>query len=178
MNRPRTRARLLAALLVVSALARTAPVSFAATERKLHDGAASIDELVNHFLDALAKKDGKALRGLRVDREEYIDLILRGNVPVGAPLRDWPDGVNEYWWSMLHTKSAYWEANILAGLGGHHYRLKHVEYAKGTKQYATYTAYKQLRLVVEDGAGEAHEIRTGSIADLGGHFKFISFIRD
>ena len=178
MNKPRKKATLLTALLVAGALLGTVRVSPAATERGLHGGASSVEELVSRFLDALAKKDAKALRGLRVERDEYIDLILRGNVPVGAPLRHWPADVNEYWWSVLHTKSVYWEANLLAGLGGHHYRLKHVEFTKGTKEYATYTAYKQIAVTVEEEDGTDKDIRTGSVAEVNGRYKFISYIRD
>jgi len=137
----RTKAILLTGLLVAGALLGSAQASLGATERALRGGATSVEELVNRFLDALGKKDGKALRALRVDRDEYVELILRGNVPVGAPLRDWPKEMNEYWWGVLHTKSVYSEANILAGFGGHHYRLKHFDFTKGSRQYATYTAY-------------------------------------
>ncbi|HYR96283.1 MAG TPA: hypothetical protein VEM57_06065, partial [Candidatus Binatus sp.] len=76
------------------------------------------------------------------------------------------------------TKSVYSEANILAGFGGHHYRLKHFDFTKGSRQYATYTAYKQVQVTVEDEAGTEKDIRTGSIAEVNGRYKFISFIRD
>ena len=178
MKTARTKAILLTGLLVAGALLGSAQASLGATERALRGGATSVEELVNRFLDALGKKDGKALRALRVDRDEYVELILRGNVPVGAPLRDWPKEMNEYWWGVLHTKSVYSEANILAGFGGHHYRLKHFDFTKGSRQYATYTAYKQVQVTVEDEAGTEKDIRTGSIAEVNGRYKFISFIRD
>jgi len=148
------------------------------TPAHLTNAASSVDELVGRFLDALQRRDRAALHALRVTKDEYIDLILRGNVPAGTPLRNWPAEVNEYWWSVLHTKSTYFEANILDGLGGHTYRPKSIAYRKGTQAYATYTAYKQLDLFVEDESGTEREIRTGSIAEVNGEFKFISFIRD
>jgi hypothetical protein len=174
----RTVERMAAAILVAAAVVVGVPSAHATAKPAFRDGAASPDELIAEFLDALANKDAKALRRLRVDREEYVDLILRGNVAVGEPLRSWPDDVNEYWWSVLHTKSVYYEANILAGYGGHHYRLKHYEWTKGTKEYATYVAYKQIQITVEDEQGEERVIRTGSIAEVNGRCKFISFIRD
>jgi hypothetical protein len=178
VKRLRTTPTVLAALFVVAAFLGTVRPSFGTTERRLHDGASSIEELVNRFLDAVGKKDAKALRALRVDRDEYVDLILRGHVPVGTPLRDWPKDVNEYWWSVLHTKSVYWEANILSSFGGHQYRLKHLDVSAGPRQFATYTGYKQLGMTVEDENGTEKEIRTGSIAEVNGRYKFISFIRD
>jgi len=143
----------------------------------LHDTSASIDDLVGRLLDALRNKDAKALRALRLTKAEYVDLILPASVPEGAELRKWPAQVNDYWWSVLHTKSTYTEANMLAGLGGHHYVVESVNYRKGKQKYATYTAYKQLELIVRDDDGAEHEIRTGSIVEMNGRYKFISFVR-
>ena len=105
-------------------------------------------------------------------------MILSGSVPEGSPLRQWPPDQNQYWWSVLHTKSVYSEANLLASYGGKPYVLKGVDYRKGVGLYETHKAYKQLSLDVQDEAGVDHEIRTGSVAEVNGKFKFISFIRD
>jgi hypothetical protein len=152
----------------------------APAERRLDisNGASSIDELVGRFLEALRNKDQNGLRALRVTRDEYIRVILAGSVPEGSALRQWPDDINEYWWGVLHTKSVYSEANLIAGFGGKQYTLKKIDYRKGVGTYATHTAYKQLSLEVEDDAGEEHEIRIGSVAEVSGQFKFISFVRD
>ena len=58
------------------------------------------------------------------------------------------------------------------------YRVRDVSWAKGVKQFDGYTGYAQLRLTVEDEKGEAHEIRTGSVAAIGGRYKFVSYVRD
>src|SRR5205814_592624 len=76
------------ALLCVALGAFAAPASI---DRKLEGGSPSVDELVARFLDALGKKDAATLRRLRVTREEYLDIILPGTVPVGADRRRWRD---------------------------------------------------------------------------------------
>ena len=172
------RSTLMIATLVVAAALQAAGATPADDHPKLVNAAPSIDDLVGRFLEALRARDRKALHALRVTKDEYVDLILPGSVPQGAPLRDWPAQVNDYYWSVLHTKSTYYEADIVAGLGGHHYTVEGVAYRKGTQTYATYTAHKQLALTVRDEDGNEREIRTGSIAEVNGRYKFISFIRD
>ena len=45
-------------------------------------------------------------------------------------------------------------------------------------QYATYAAYKQLRLKLQKPESSIVELRTGSVAEIDGQFKFVSYIRD
>ena len=168
----------LAAVAVAAAAVSTPAARSARSEHALLEGATSIDDLVGRFLEALGTKDRQALRALRVTREEYVDVILPGSVAEGQPLRKWPSQVNEYFWSVLHTKSAYSEDNILAAFGGRHYKVKSIRYRKGTQKFEAYTAYKQLEVAVQDDEGVEREIRTGSVAEVNGRYKFISFIRD
>jgi hypothetical protein len=150
-----------------------------ASSPRLDNPSPSADELIRRFLDALDKRDGKALRGLRATESEYKTIIMPGSVPAGAPLKRYDDQVSEYFWSILNTKSAYYEQYLLETAGGHGpSKVKSVTYQKGTKTYADYTAYRQLRLVVQDGTGSDRDIWTGSIAEIAGQYKFISFIRD
>jgi hypothetical protein len=146
---------------------------------RLDDASPSAEALVQRFLEALDNKDGGALRRMRTTESEYKKIILPGTVPRGTALRHYPDDVSEYFWSILNTKSAYYEQYLLETAGGRGpSKVKSVSYKKGTKTYADYTAYKQLRLVVEDGAGKERDIFTGSIAEIDKRYKFISFIRD
>jgi hypothetical protein len=163
---------LLAIAMLPASEARAAP------RVTLTDASPSIDDLVARFLDTLRRKDADGLRALRCTKSEYIGLILSGSVPDGAPLREWSEEVNDFYWSLLHTKSVYSEANILSTFGGGRYTRVAINYSKGTQKYATYTAYKQLELTVRDENGVEREIRIGSIAEVNGRYKFISFIRD
>lgn len=144
----------------------------------LRGGASSRDELIDRFLQALREKDRDALRRLRLSESEYRDIVLPGHVAVGEPLRKYPEDVSQFAWRLLNTKSFYYEALLLGDFGGHTYEIQGMEYEEGTQSYATYTAYKQLRLQLQRDDGAEVELRTGSVADIAGQFKFVSYIRD
>lgn len=145
---------------------------------KLRDGAPSSDALISRFLDALERRDATALHALRVDEREYLDVILPGSVEKGQPRRRWPEDVSRYFWSEIDSKSLYSEEALLQAWGGKHWALRGVEYERGTKQYATYTAHRQVRLTLAGEDGQEMVLATGSIAELGGRFKFLSYKRD
>ena len=155
-----------------------APATGAPARVRLEDASPSMDDLLDRFLASLAARDKAALRRLRVTEDEYRRLILPGSVDPGQALRAYRDDVNKYFWDTLNGKSIYYEANLLYEMGGHQYRVKDVTFRKGTKSYATYKGYKQLSLVLENEHGQIGHLDTGSIAEVDGQFKFISFIRD
>jgi hypothetical protein len=144
----------------------------------LHGGASSAEELISRFLQALRDNDREALRQLRLTESEYREIVLPGHVAVDKPLRRHPEDVSRFAWQLLNTKSNYFEAALLGEFGGHAYEVKGVEYEQGTQSYATYIAYKQLRLTLQRDDGLEMELRTGSVADIQGSFKFVSYIRD
>jgi hypothetical protein len=169
------------ALLVAPGAGRRvhgAQAASAATKPALENASASVEALIDRFLDALAKKDREALRSLRVTESEYRTLIMPGAVPPGSPLRNYPDDVSEYFWSVMNTKSAYYESYLVNTIGGRHFMATGFSWANGTQDYATHTAFKQLRLTVEDGDGHEDEVKTGSVVKVGDCYKFMSFIRD
>lgn len=141
-------------------------------------GAASTEELVEAMLDALRRKDRDALRRLRVTEAEYRAIILPGRVEPGQPPRALTPQWQDYAWANLESRSHYHELRLLEEFGGHALRVKSLDFVDGTKAYAGYTAYRQLRLVVRDQHGEERELRTGSVVERGGRYKFMSFIRD
>ena len=153
---------------------------FAAAEpqrTRFTNGASSIDGLLDQFMKALNGKDKQALRALRVTEGEYRQVVLPGSVDEGQRKYTYPPQESEYFWSILNTKSIYGEANILASYGGRQLKLKSVKYRGGTKKYADYTAYKQVQLTLEDGKGSEEELGLGSIAEVDGVYKFISYVR-
>ena len=153
-----------------------APVG-AESSQTLRDAASSKEELARWLLEALEKRDLQALRRLRVTESEYKDVILVGSVEPGQPLRNYPPDVADYAWKTLNTKSLYYERYLLAQVGGKTIEYKDMSFAKGVADYATYRAYRQLRLAVLEN-GSPGELATGSIAEVGGRYKFISYIRD
>jgi len=162
-------------------LATDAPAAVTSVEGAgpvISAAAPSPARLIDELLRALGRKDRDALRRLRLTESEYREIVLPGNVDVGQPLRTYPAEVSEFAWRQLDTKSAYYEDFLVRQFGGRSFKVKAIEYEKGTQQYATYRAHKQLRLTLEDGDGAEVELRTGSVAEIAGQFKFVSFIRD
>jgi hypothetical protein len=165
-----TRSLLIAGTLLLMASTQPPP--------RLRDGAPSADALISRFLDALERRDGAALHALRVSEKEYLDVILPGSVEKDQPRRRWPEDVSRYFWNEIDTKSLYLEEDLLQSWGGKHWTLKGLEYERGTKRYAAYTAHRQLRLTLAGEDGQEVVLATGSIAELGGQFKFLSYKRD
>jgi len=172
-------------LVVAGVGARGLTPAGAERSQTLKDAASSKEELVQWLLEALEKKDLQALRRIRVTEAEYKDVIMKGSVEVGQPLRKWPAEVSDYAWKTLNTKSLYYERYLLANMGGKHFEPKDgkrfesedMTFDKGVKDYATYRAYRQLRLAIF-ADGRPGTLATGSIAEVDGQYKFISYIRD
>src|SRR5262245_61150935 len=145
---------------------------------KLANTQPSLDALITRFLGALTKKDREALTRMRVDKREYIDIIMPGTVDPGKEQRKMPEDKATYFWDVLNTKSLYSEIALLNNFGGRKYKVRNVSWAKGIQHFDGYTGYAQLRLTVQDERGEEHEIATGSVAEIAGRYKFVSYIRD
>jgi hypothetical protein len=144
----------------------------------LEHAASSPGELIDRLLAALEDRDLEAMRRLRVTEAEYKRIIL--------PRTMRPE-VADFAWGTLNTKSLYYERHLLEQLGGRRYRAGEPFFDKGTKEYAGYRALRQIRVgltpVGEDAndaatAADPKRLETGSIADVGGRYKFISFVRD
>lgn len=144
----------------------------------LSGGASSVDELLGRFVAALEANDGKALEALRVDENEYRKIIMPGSVKPGQPPQKLSAAADQYFWESLNTKSLFGGRALLAGYAGRKYRVTNVTWLKGIDEYAWYRCYDRLELTMVDENGEEHVLNTGSVADVGGRFKFISFIRD
>ena len=167
---------LVAAAAVVARQPMSPPKS-AQADVRLRDGAASVDALVAAFFDALAAKDAKALRRLRVTEDEYTRFVIPGNVEPGEPAQEANEQTSGYFWGSLHGKSAAYEDDLLRRFGGK--KLTVLERTdSGSHTYAAFTAFKRLRFQVREEDGSEVEVATGSVIGADGQFKFVSFIRD
>lgn len=145
----------------------------------LAGGAATVDQLVADFLAALRRGDSSAIEALRIDRDDYLDVILPGSVERGEPLqRVDRDKAGPYWWQHLSERSDLHRDALVRDFGGRDLQLVRTRFAKGTKQFANHVAYRRLVIELRDADGETRDLQTGSIAEVDGRFKFISFIRD
>ena len=179
--------RKLTLALVIGLLAVTAsggstgasPGSNTPSAYRFTDGESSIDSLLEKFRQALETKDKQLLRQLRVTRSEYLGIIMPGSVDENQPRATYNETAQNYFWGILNGKSIYIEANLLYDFGGKQLKVTSVEYRHGIKRYRDYTAYKQLMLTIDDGSGNPPEhMKIGSIAEINGQYKFISYVRD
>ena len=171
---------ILAACLAMAASRMTIAAADTGPPATLHlqNAEPSIDSLLAKLKQALETKDRKLLHSLRVTEDEYRNVIMPGSVPEGQPRAQYSEQASQYFWSILNLKSVYSEANLLDEYGGKPIKLTAVDYHKGVQHYRDYTAYKQLHITVEDDTGKKDTMKIGSIAEVGGAYKFISFVRD
>lgn len=148
------------------------------TSPGLAGGAGSIEELLDRFQRGLEAGDRGALIDLRVTEDEYKNVIVPGSVKEGEPPQILSEEANEYFYGVLHTKSSYNRDFLLREYGGKQLTVRSYHFEKGEKDYAGYHAYRRLSMDVVDQDGKTYELRTGSVAEVDGQFKFISYIRD
>jgi len=144
----------------------------------LSGGASSVDELLGKFVAALAANDRDAMEALRVDEQEYRRIIMPGSARPGEPPQKLSPAADEYFWQSLNGKSTYHRQGLLYAYGGKRYEIRDVRWQKGIEDYLWFRCYDRLELTVVDEQGTEQVIATGSVAEVDGRFKFISFIRD
>jgi hypothetical protein len=151
----------------------------AGTTPTLEQAASSEDALIADMLQALAARDPDALRRLRLTKSEYETIILPGSVPEGQPFRTYPPEVADVAWGLLDTRSRYYEAILLGDFGGKALALETFAFEGGEQRYGNHVAHKRLRLTARDLAdGSTVQLATGSVVEIGGQWKFMSFIDD
>lgn len=161
-----------AVLAIVSLMMHSAPE--ASTRRPmLAGGATSVDALLDQFLDAVAANDEVALHHLRVTETEYRSIIVPGTVDVGAPPRHVTPKITTFFWHMLDAKSRDFAYQTLSEFGGQHLQRRSVSYTKGIRKFGGYTAYGDVHLEVATDEGKELQVRSGTIAEVDGRYKFI-----
>jgi len=174
---------LLAAFLVINAVqtkaTKTEPMAPQAKQHpqlEFTNASSSIEDLVDRFLRAVEAGNQQAVDSLRVTEDEYRKIILPGSVEPGEPPQNFSDEASQYFWGVLNGKSLYHRASMMHGYGGKKFKLKKIGYQKGIRKWEGYTAYEKLLLTLETEDGEEVVLPTGSIAEVGGRYKFVSFI--
>jgi hypothetical protein len=142
----------------------------------LENAAPSSGELVGRFLAALAANDRDAIEQLRINQNEYLQLILPGSVAPDEALQVMPEKKAEFFFGYLDTRSRYSLKSLMTRMGGKPLELVRIDVPK-IERYRWYTALRDPVLHVKYG-GKPVEIRLGSIAEINGQFKFISYYVD
>jgi len=164
-------------ILAIACCIHVAPLRSMETPA-LSGGAASVEDLVDRLLQAIAANDEKALHALRVSEVEYRTVIVPGTVEVGEVPRRVDDTSTDLFWRMLDTKSRDFSRALLAENGGKKLVRKEVRFSKGVHRYGGYTAHGQVRVLVADAEGTERVIRSGTIAQVGERYKLISLSWD
>lgn len=157
-----------AAAVAAPAVSRP-PIGFA-------DGAESVDALIDAFLAAVQRNDREALHRLRVTKDQYMQIVVPGTTDPGQPPRQVTEQPRELFWSLNDTKSQYAAQNILERFGGKRVSSHQLRFSRGTTEYLWYTARGQVRLdLMLEGETLPQELRTGTIAEVDGRYKFLAF---
>lgn len=164
-------------LCVFQALA-SEPLEASTSRLRFSGGSATMDGLIGELLVQLESQDEKGLRALRVTEREYRELVVPGNVAKGEQPQILSGEASEYFWQVMDQKSRHFEKLLLQRFGDTPFTVKDVSFEKGHKEYAGHQAWRRLSLVVTDEGGQDRLIRTGSIIERDGRYKFVSFIRD
>ena len=138
-------------------------------------GAPSVDALMDEFVTALSNKDMDGLTNLRVNKSEYVDLIIPGTVPVGQPPRQVSEQPKQFFWNMLDTKSRYFADNLVDHFGGRTYRGHQLTFSHPTKEYAWYTAHGEVRMELQGDDDLTYHLLSGWVAEVDGKYKFIGY---
>lgn len=148
-----------------------------AQEVLLADASPSVEALVDRFLGALSAGDREALSAMRVSEAEYRGVIMPGSVAPGESPQRLDEAASRYWWQDLDARSVHSSNDLLRRYAGRPLRRVDFRFDKGTRRFANHVAHRRLVVVARDERGEEFEIRTGSIVDVEGRFKFVSFVR-
>lgn len=161
-----------------AAAAVAAPPAPAAAPIGLSDGAPSIDALLDEFVAAVEAHDAAALHKLRVTKAEYDGIIVPGMVAKGQPPRQVSEQPREWFWSLNDTKSRYFADDMFSKYAGRHYVQRQLTLTEPVQEWAWYSVHGEVRLALTATDQKVYELRTGSIAEVDGRYKFISFIWD
>jgi hypothetical protein len=132
----------------------------------------SPEELVNAFLLAALEKDADALQSLLVNEQEFSEWLWP-EFPASDPALNIP---LDFAWGNLAKKSNKGLRRVMRTLGGKPFTLRGIRHVEDDDVYPTFLVRQGTRVDITDGTGETGTITLlGSIVDLNGTFKFMSY---
>lgn len=147
MTAARSRLPLTALVAALVAVAGCGPAG-ASSAPEMEGAHPSAEALVEAALEAVARSDRAAMESLLVTRDEHHDLLWTA-LPESEHLSfEYARWLNEH-----NTGKAIDRA--LERFGGEEFRLRRIEYTKGTETYPGFRLHRGAKLVVErmsDGA--------------------------
>lgn len=142
----------------------------------LANGLSSVNALLTAVLEGVRRNDTTSLKNLLITRDEYLAIIYPELGKHWAGARDMRREIKEALWINHAGNAMKGLRRALRDLGGRELKLEKVEFADGTKEYASYTVYEGTIVTVKDREGREHKIGAiGSIVEKDGVFKLLSY---
>jgi len=140
---------------------------------RLENAQPSAWALAELVLLALEERDAVTLNSLRITEREYKEIIFP-EFPQAQPGHNIPV---DFPWFHLNLKSLSGLQDAVDSYGGEEYELLDVFPTQGIDQHRTFRILKKVELRVRRKAdGKEAQIRVfGSVVDLGGQYKILSF---
>jgi len=143
-------------------------------QRLLANAQPSAEALAQKVLESLAYKDDQSLKDLVVTKEEFCSYVWPE-----LPSSTIPNLTCDWVWDSFAPSDVAGRQQTLANHGGKHYSLIGIRFARGTTAYKGFKVHEDTRVVVRDTSGQERELKLfGSILELDGQFKLLSFIVD
>lgn len=162
--------RLLVALAIIAAVGLLTGITRSdADAGRLDHTYASVEDLAEDVLDAVARDDGELLRALPLSEREFRHVVW----PELPASRSIPV---DYVWAELRQKSDAGLRSLLALHGGRRYQLVGVAYEGERSSHDSFVVHRRTRLDVRDEMGR--EVRLailGSVLVRDGHYKLFSY---
>ena len=132
----------------------------------------SIEALGEAAAQALSDGDAEALRGLRVNKKEYLDWIWR-EFPASKPPQNFPA---DFAWSNLNKNSSLGERRWAERYQGRQWKFVEMRFEEPTDRYKRFKLLRGTALVLEDENGKRYDLRIlGSIVAKDGKYKLLSY---
>jgi hypothetical protein len=145
----------------------------AGTQPPLQNSAPSLNDLGRQVLEALYKKDFKALDALRINEQEYRSFIWP-ELSI-SKIEQWKKRY-DFVWREVDTKCTYGLHTLIQKYGGQKFTLVSMKFAKGTTRYSACTIHQDARITVKDSTGRELELKMfGSVVECAGRFKIMSY---
>jgi hypothetical protein len=118
-------------------------------------GMKSPEDLALFILDALRKRDSRALQGVRVTSAEFSEIMW----PEFPQSRPACNSTAEFAYSYMDRTSVQGASLGLSNWGGSDLRLEGITYPGGRSPYANFTLYNDVELHVRNAEGQPGVIR-------------------
>ncbi|MGQ0712208.1 MAG: hypothetical protein ACT4PJ_00600 [Gemmatimonadaceae bacterium] len=139
---------------------------------ELSSAAPSREALTRRYLDAIARSDTNALRGMHISKAEYAFLYFPESRMMDPPYELPPDVA----WLLLSAESSKGMTAILRRFGARRFQLESVRCPGDTLREGPNVVWRDCVVRYRGEGDDAHELRFfAAIIQRNGQFKFFSY---